>query len=178
MNNTGIPQDRLGSVGQLDDGRYFVLFERQTRHSLDTVWQALTQPQQLAVWFPEIKLQARTGGAFHIWFGDGCDGPADVEGIVTTFDPPHVLQFGSMRFELEENAHGCVIRFSDVLDFQRGRTPLSVTDSVLAGWHRFMDALQAHLDDVVFDRDAPEPDYRGVKVPGKERVPGKEAVPR
>ena len=167
---TGIPSDQLGSVGQLPDGRFFVLFERQTRHPIDKVWQAITDPTRLQAWFPELRLQAEPGGQFSIWFGDGCDGPADVSGTVTEFDPPHVLQYGDMRFELVSTPTGCLIKFSDILHFDRGRTPGEVTDSVLAGWHKFMDGLQAYLNGSPIDRSRPEPDYRNLRPSGRELV--------
>ena len=171
MHDQGIPTDELGSVGQLEDGRYYVLFERHSSRSIDAVWQAITDPTQLRQWFPEIKLDPQLGGEFQIWFGEGCGGPADVSGQVEVFDPPHTLQFGSMRFELERDDQGCVIRFSDVLVFSRGHTPLTVTNSVLAGWHRFMDLLAAHLQGEVVDLSATEPDYKGIAVPGKHLLP-------
>ena len=165
-----IATSHRGSVGQLEDGRFFVLFERQTPHSIDHVWQAITDPEQLQVWFPEISLDAELGGQFKIWFGGECDGPAHVEGAVSEFDPPNTLQLGGMRFELEENDQVCLIRFSDILNMAQDMAPIQITDSVLSGWHRFMDALQAHLSGEPFDRDVPEPSYRDVDVPGKELV--------
>lgn len=167
----GTPTHKLGSVGQLEDGRHFVLFERSSTKSVEVVWQAITDKTLLAEWFPEIDLQAEPGGRFAIWFTNDRSLPPDVQGHVTVFDPPHVLQFGTMRFELASNAAGCTIRFSDVLDFSRGRSPLQVTHAVLAGWHRFMDLLENHLAGRPYDASLQEPDYREARVSGMETLP-------
>ncbi len=171
MNRTN--SARLGKVGQLDDGRYIVSYERRVQASIEKVWHAISDPKALSQWFPEVRLDARDGGAFSIHFtGENCEGPADVQGEVTEFTPPHVLHFGSMRFELKAEADGgCTIYFSDVLQFERGRTPMEVTDSVLAGWHQFMDRIETYLQGGAIDFNAEEVDYRAIAVEGRELIP-------
>ena len=162
----GLPGDKLGAVGKLDDGRSHVLFKRQLKHPIDTVWRAISDPEQLAIWFPEIKLDARLGGTFEIWFGGDCDGPPHVAGTVSRFEPPHVLELGSMRFELEATASGCVLAFTDILHFEGPRSDTEIANAVLGGWHRFLDVLEDALDGTT-DVERLEPDYSKIDVPGR-----------
>lgn len=165
----GTPASKLGTVGKLEDGRCFVLFERHLGHPIDKVWAAITDPGQLARWFPGFKLELKEGGHFDIWFsGENCEGPSHVNGIVTRYEPPRVLECGSMRFELETEGSGCLLRFTDILQFDGSMSKPAFTNSVLGGWHRFLDALEAALAGHTFDHDQPEFDYASIDVPGRQ----------
>ena len=162
------PQDKLGSVGQLNDGRSFVLFERKLDHSVEKVWSAISDPDQRAAWFPEIKIDLKLGGKFEIWFGGDCEGPPHVSGRVSEYDPPRVLQCGGMRFELEDNNGGCLLRFSDILTFEDKRSNTELTNSVLGGWHSFLDRLEQALDGKPIDHDIGELDYSKFEIVGRQ----------
>ena len=164
----GTPSDRLGSVGQLDDGGAFVLFNRRLAHSVERVWAAITDPEQLAAWAPGFSFEQTVGGKLEIWFGGDCEGPAHVTGTVTEYDPPRVLAMGSMRFELEPDGDGCLLRFTDVLHFAGPRTKTEFSNSVLSGWHRYLDHLEHWLEKRPIDHDQPEMvDYSLLDVPGR-----------
>lgn len=167
-NSVSSPDSKFGTVGKLDDGRSFVLFERRLSHSIERVWAAITEPTQLANWAPGFRIELKQGGQFDIWFGDECEGPAHVTGTVTEYDPPRILQFGSMRFELEADGSGCLLKFSDILHFDGSRTETQFTNDVLGGWHRFLDDLEVALNGNAVDRTAPEFDYSTIDVPGRE----------
>ena len=161
-----LPQDKLGSVGQLDDGRYYVTFKRKLQHRIDAVWRAISDPEQLAIWFPQIRLDARLDGRFDIWFDGNCDGPPHVSGTVSRFEPPRVLELGSMRFELEATASGCTLTFTDILHFEGPRSDTEIANAVLGGWHRFLDVLEDALDGTT-EVERAEPDYSKIDVPGR-----------
>ncbi len=167
-NVTGGAALGYGSVGTLADGRKFVRFERHLAHSIASVWAAITEPAQLVKWFPGLQLELKEGGRFSIWFGGGCEGPAHVTGTVRRFEPPHVLECGSIRFELEEARDGCLLRFSDILMFEASRSDADITNSVLGGWHRFLDALEEALSGKAVDHDQPEFDYASIEVTGRD----------
>lgn len=164
---SGEPTDTWGSVGQLDDGRSFVHFERHLPYSVEQVWAAITEPDQLAEWFPGLDVELRAGGRFEIRFGGDCEGPPHVSGTVTTFDPPHVLELGTMRYELSPEGPGCHLTFTDVLWFDGPRSTREITNSVLGGWHNFLEALEAHLDGHNLNDKRPEFDYASVEIPGR-----------
>ena len=73
-----------------------------------------------------------------------------------------------MRFELKADGLGCVLKFTDILRFQGPRSTTEVTNSVLGGWHRFLDALEASLAGNAVDHEKPELDYSTIKVSGRE----------
>ena len=76
---------KYGWVEHLDDGRHRVIFERLLPYSIQTVWDAITDAEQLANWMPGMQFEPRLGGQFHIWFGGDCEGPAHVTGEVSAF---------------------------------------------------------------------------------------------
>ncbi|MCZ6616702.1 MAG: SRPBCC family protein [Gammaproteobacteria bacterium] len=159
---------RHGRIGKLDDNRVYVAFERQLSHPIDKVWRAISDPDELERWFPGIKIELKLGGKFKIWFGDGCEGSPHVSGIVEEFEPPNLLQIGTMRYELEANSAGCMLKFSDVLAFNGPRTRQQFAVSVLAGWHAYLDTLELVLDGKSDGRDLPEKNYATIDVPGWE----------
>ena len=164
----GSPDSKFGTVGKLDDGRSFVLFERRLPHSIEKVWAAITEPEQREKWAADFEIELKQGGRLEIWFGGECEGPAHVTGTVTEYDPPRVLQCGSMRFELEADGSGCVLRFSDILHFEGPRSHTQITNSVLGGWHRFLDHLEQALEGKEVDETASEFDYSTIDVPGRD----------
>ncbi|MCZ6889191.1 MAG: SRPBCC family protein [Gammaproteobacteria bacterium] len=159
---------KYGAVGKLDDGRSFVQFERRLAHSIDKVWAAITAPEELEKWFPGFQLDLKEGGRFDIWFGGECEGPAHVTGTVTRFEPPRILECGSMRWELEPDGAACILKFTDILHFAGPRSKAEFTNSVLGGWHRYLDALEEALAGHVVDPQQPEIDYATIDVPGRE----------
>ncbi len=164
----GAPSTNYGAVIKLADGRTQVRFERQLPHSIDKVWAAITDPEQLAVWFPGLRLELRQGGTFEIWFSDDCEGPAHVSGIVSQYDPPRLLECGTMRFELRPLGSNCLLQFTDVLVPTGSRSAADITDSVLGGWHKFLDMLEDALAGRKVAVDQPEPDYAKLEVIGRD----------
>ncbi len=166
-------QSKLGSVGVLDDGRKFVHFVRHLPDTIAKVWGAISDPDQLADWFPGFKLERRVGGRFDIWFSEQCEGPAHVTGMVTRYEPPKVLECGTLRFELEVDGPACLLTFTDILHYEGPLSEPEVINSVLGGWHKYLDTLEFALgggqggaqDD---PRDKPEFDYTTVSFAGRD----------
>lgn len=162
-------QEKLGTVRKTDDGQSYVHFERRLNHSVERVWKFITDAKELAVWFPGLTMQSHAGGKFEIWFGGECEGPAHVSGIVTKFDPPNELVMGSMRYKLTATESGCRLVFTDILHFDGIRSNTDFSNSVLAGWHMYMDTLVYALQGGEVDpQSQPEFDYSKVDVSGRE----------
>ena len=140
-----IPTDKYGAGHTLDDGRHCVHFERHLPYPIETIWASLTDPAHLTKWFPGLVFEAKLGGKFEIWFSGECDGPAHVSGEVSAFEPPYVLQLGSIRWELSAHGEGCLLVFTDIL-YVDERGLEYVSNSVLGGWHKYLDSLERHLD--------------------------------
>jgi len=91
-----------------------------------------------------------------------------VSGTVSVFEPPNVLAMGGMRWELTARGAGCVLVFTDILTFDDQRSNADLTNSVLGGWHKYLDMLEYGLSGGQADpRDEPEFDYSRVEVPGR-----------
>ncbi|MEM7366087.1 MAG: SRPBCC domain-containing protein [Pseudomonadota bacterium] len=159
---------RYGWVEHLDDGRHRVMFERLLPYSQQAVWEAITEADQLANWMPGIQFEPRLGGEFNIWFGGECEGPSHVSGKVEAFEPPNLLVLGTICWQLEAVEEGCRLTFSDILHYDhRSRTDFA--NSVLGGWHMYVDTLEWHLNgqNGISPQEEPEVNYAAIDVPGR-----------
>ncbi|WP_037906670.1 SRPBCC domain-containing protein [Actinacidiphila yeochonensis] len=136
------PTER-GTFRQNEDGRPTVLFERIYDLPIDRVWALVSDPAELAHWFPfpEVTLDLVMGGAA-TFSGDRNAPGAVVAGRVTALDPPRLLAYDwggdELRFELTR--------------LDGARTRLSFTDFLeaedaaarnAAGWDLCLAALGA-----------------------------------
>jgi uncharacterized protein YndB with AHSA1/START domain len=125
------------------DGKPAVRFERELRHPPETVWRLITDPGELAHWFPcAVELDLRVGGAMRFVF------PEDMvlDGEVLTCEPPAAFAFrwGADRldFTLEPRGAGTLLTLVHVLE-EEGAPGAAKT---AAGWHLCLDALAARAD--------------------------------
>lgn len=142
------PYGTLEKVG--DKGR--VTFVRELKHSRAKVWRAVTEPEQLKVWFPTtIEGDRETGAALTFRFPFP-DAPV-LEGTMINCDPPALMEFiwggDHLRIELEEIDGGAGTRMTLVDTFDEYEK--SARDS--AGWHACLDRMTADLngDDWPYD---------------------------
>jgi uncharacterized protein YndB with AHSA1/START domain len=120
------------------DGKPAVRFERVYPHPVEHVWRSVTEPAELARWFPTtVEVDLREGGAMAFTFPEGEMEPMD--GSVVELDPPHRFAFlwGSelLRFELAAEGEGCRLTLTHVI---------SSADEAArnaAGWHVCLDKL-------------------------------------
>jgi uncharacterized protein YndB with AHSA1/START domain len=127
------------------DGRPVLHFERRLAHQVDAVWQAVTEPDELAHWFPTAVTvdDLRVGGQMSFTFPD--DKMPPMEGEVTELTPPRLFAFSwgedQLRFELEpaDDGKACLLRLTCVL----GQENKASRDA--AGWHVCLDGLERHL---------------------------------
>jgi uncharacterized protein YndB with AHSA1/START domain len=138
------------------DERPALRFERRYRQPVERVWIAITDPDEMAVWFPsDVVGERRTGS--ELTFDDAsqraeaeaageahrADGP-DWTGRVVAFDPPKVFSFTwggeLLRFELHPDGDGTRLVFTQLLSHR------SVAARNGAGWHGCLIALDDLLD--------------------------------
>jgi uncharacterized protein YndB with AHSA1/START domain len=136
------------------DGRPAVRFERRYPHPVERVWGAVTDPAQLAQWFPNtVEVDLREGGRMHFEFPDGEMEP--MEGSVTELDPPRRFSFTwgdeHLHIELEPDGDGCRMRFTHVLSTREQ----AARDA--AGWHVCLDRLEQLLAGAAGEAPGPEP---------------------
>jgi uncharacterized protein YndB with AHSA1/START domain len=126
------------------DGRPAVRFERVYPQPVERVWRSVTEPEELAGWFPTtVEVDLREGGAMAFTFPGGEMEP--MEGSVVELDPPRVFAFlwGAelLRFELAEEGGGCRLTLTHVI---------SNADEAArnaAGWHACLDKLAGTKSD-------------------------------
>ncbi|WP_406463676.1 SRPBCC family protein [Streptomyces sp. NBC_01622] len=96
--------DLTGTYLTLEDGRPAVRFSRVYDQPLDRVWQFVTDPDELAQWFPSrAEFELRPGGT--VTFSGDPNMPEST-GKVIAVDPPRHLSFewggDELHFDLEE----------------------------------------------------------------------------
>jgi activator of Hsp90 ATPase-like protein len=128
-----------GTFTTIDD-RPALIFERRLAHPVAKVWRAVTDPAELAHWFP--------GGA--------------AAREVVEVDPPRLvtctLGEDLLRIELEpaDADAGCTLRFTAIFD------DAARASRDAAGWHVCLDALARRLDgaDTPMPGSEPTPEWR------------------
>ena len=141
-------EDRFGTVTRSGAG-FDLHSARRIAPPIERVWAAITMPERIARWFAEteVQIEPRLGGAYRLRFGP--ESPF-MEGEITAFEPPRLLEHtwpqppdppGVVRYELEPDGDGCVLRLTNL------NVPAMYISS-LAGWHIFLDAVAPSLDGV------------------------------
>jgi len=126
--------------------RWTLILVRELRHSPEKVWQALTDPGQLREWAPfatdgNLGTSGRTVNL--TWVGS----PAPLEIKVTRADAPKVLEFGDIRWELEELGGGTRLTLWHKIDRR-------FIAWGAAGWHIAFDVLDHLLSGTLIGRMA------------------------
>jgi uncharacterized protein YndB with AHSA1/START domain len=135
-----------------EDGRPVLRFERRLAHPPAKVWRALTDPAELAGWFPAaVELELRAGAPMRFAFDE-----AHVEqGRVLEVEAPRVFAFlwGAelLRWELEPDGDGCRLRFWHTMSGDGALGEALSAARHAAGWDGCLDGLAARLD----GREAP-----------------------
>lgn len=127
------------------DGEYVLRFARRLLYSVDTVWQALTDPAKLGRWLAQAEIDLVPGGRVTMRFdntGIIC------RGEITEIEPPHLLAHSwssqgaanaRLRWELNPHPEGCFLVLAYVLS-QPDHLAM-----IAAGWHAHLDMLELML---------------------------------
>lgn len=127
------------------DGRPALRFERRYQHPMERVWRAISDPGEMAKWFPSNVEGERAVGA-DLKFVDDAQRAAAIEageptraegpmftGSVVMWDPPKVFSFTwggeLLRFELLPEGDNTILVFTHLLSHQ------SVAARNGSGWH-------------------------------------------
>lgn len=118
---------------------------------VDAVWQALTDADELARWFPlEAKVEPAAGGRIFMSWGDACQGWADI----TVWEPNQRLQMSERRepvplttdFILESRPNNTTRLRIVTAGFSDGPQWDAEYDSINAGWRFEMQGLRHYLE--------------------------------
>jgi hypothetical protein len=140
------PGPASGAQVRKDGDKWTLILVRELRHSPDKVWQALTDPAHLHEWAPfEVDGSLATAGTTVnlTWVG----APTPQETKVTRADPPKVLEYSDIRWELEALGGGTRLTLWANID----RRFISMG---AAGWHICFDVLDRLLSGTPIGRIA------------------------
>lgn len=123
------------------DGRPAVRFVRFYQHSVERLWSAVTDPDELRHWFPStVDFDLREGGTVSF---SGDPHIADSTGRILVCDRPRSLAFtwgrDELRFGLEAVGGSCQFTLTNVLEAKDTAARNG------AGWSVCLAELDAHL---------------------------------
>jgi len=130
----------MGTVEKSAEGAT-VRFERHFPSPPGEVWQALTDPDEMAQWLSEADVDLRVGGAIQVRFDDGT-----MNGVITTLDPHRVLAYtwvegegheSHVTWELERANDGTTLKLTHV------KLKADSASGFGGGWHHHLDRLEA-----------------------------------
>lgn len=135
-------RSEFGKVSKADDG-FKVVFERVYNHAIDVVWDAITDPEQLKIWFTDVEMELEPGSEMNIIFRD--EARTVTKGKVIEVKRPH-------RFAWTWEKELAVWELSELAD---NKTKLVFTFSKMddrwavgsaGGFHTMIDRLGALLE--------------------------------
>ncbi|HJN51408.1 MAG: SRPBCC domain-containing protein [Pseudomonadales bacterium] len=112
--------------------------------AIQDVWEAITEPENVAQWFGELTIDQTEGGRIKLGFGK-----TEVTGSIKTFMPPHVFPY-----TWEQGGESTSLVQVDLIETAADETLLTIVQSALdadvatdvgAGWHSMMDRLAQFL---------------------------------
>lgn len=129
------------------DSRYAMRHVRTYPHPIELVWEAVTTAEHLNAWMlPTWTVDLRIGGVCTAtWGGTSAEDRRD-EMTIIELDPPRVIDYGGLRFELEAlDEHTTRLTFTQTMppDPELGD---QWVPGFCAGFHRMLDRIPAFLD--------------------------------
>lgn len=149
-----------------DGDEFTLLLEREYPVPIESVWNALVEPDKLARWLAPVRHDGRVGGRFAIDFGAEQPG-----GIIRVWEPPRALAFdwgedggaSLVRFDLEPTDAGTRLLLT------HSRQSAELASGTGPGWHAHLDVLGVILEGGTFDL---KNDYRSLYTAAKPRYAG------
>jgi uncharacterized protein YndB with AHSA1/START domain len=140
---------KTGKISKDPDG-YRVQFERHYAFDAMTVWDAITNPDKMAVWFMKVEMELKPGARMVIYYND--EHNTHSYGRVTAVEPGKLFEYvwenedgpdELTRWELfSEGPDACKLVFT------HSRIDESYAWRVPSGWHIMLD----HLQEILFGR--------------------------
>ena len=174
--NKDLRRHPLGEAAKLDGGRVRLRFVRAYPHSVQRVWQALTDPAETEKWWARSRGSLRAGSSFDLQWLNAKDEGHGTEmdwwnGRVLACDPPQLFEFsntmhGTIRMELSSEAVGPVQEGTRLVFTNVISAPDEVVLMSLAGWHTHLD----HLQEALAGRSVDWPHWWDDLYPSWERI--------
>lgn len=131
-----VPGPARGAQALKDGEKWTLVLVRELRHSPEMIWEALTDPAQLREWAPfDADGSLATPGIVNLtWMGTS----TTLETDVTRAEPPNVLEYGDLRWELKRLDRGTRLTLWHKIDRR-------FIAWGAAGWHISFDVLDRLL---------------------------------
>lgn len=120
-----------------DGEKWTLILVRELRHSVEKIWEALTDPAQVREWAPFVVdgNLGTVGSTVNLtWVGN----PTPIKTTVTRADAPSLLEYGDIRWELEPTDSGTRLTLWTNIDRR-------FVSWGAAGWHIAFDVLNSLL---------------------------------
>ncbi|MDR2987755.1 MAG: SRPBCC family protein [Nocardiopsaceae bacterium] len=126
------------------EGRPAVRFRREFSQPVERVWAAITNPDDLAAWFPsKVSMESQAGGTIE-FYGDPNQPETRSSGTILIYEPPTRLAFSwnasELHFTIDATPDGCVLTLIDVLESQDAAARNA------AGWTLCLRELTRRMD--------------------------------
>jgi uncharacterized protein YndB with AHSA1/START domain len=131
-----------------DGATKILTFTRDFARPIEKVWAALITPARISDWLcADAEVEPHVGGRFHLVFRNG---PHSMSGVITRFEPPHVLEYTWPESAASGNS---MVLWQ--LSATPGGTRLVLTHTLPgggamadygSGWHWHLDALANAID--------------------------------
>ncbi|UII34703.1 SRPBCC domain-containing protein [Fulvivirga ulvae] len=130
-----------GKITKKSDG-FQVRFERELNYSIDAVWDAITNPEKLKIWFTDFEMELTEGADITIKFRD--EAATKTFGKIIKVEPPRRFEYtweGELAvWELEPiGDHRCRL----VLTYSKLSSEYAI--NAPAGFHSLLDRLEDML---------------------------------
>jgi uncharacterized protein YndB with AHSA1/START domain len=130
-----------------DGDRRSLRFERIYDTGREDLWSAITEPGRLARWFAQVRGDLHEGGGYEVVF-DEDDASQRAWGTIVECEPPgHLVvswifgdgEMSTLLVDLVEDGR------RTRLELVHRALPSGATAGYGAGWHAYLDQLDAHL---------------------------------
>ena len=131
-----MPNDQLATFEKC----YTIDLTREFPVPAALLWVAISDAEQIAAWmkFP-VELEARPGGAIHIEFG----AQGAIEGTVCDLEAPFLFAYtwgdSFVKWSVSGDLEKAELHFSHI------GVRAELAKGMAAGWHAFLDQLEAYL---------------------------------
>lgn len=132
---------QLGQVSKEADG-FKVAFERVFQHPIEKVWDAITNPEKLKIWFTDMEFELVPGNKMCIWFRD--EAHTESYGQILVVAPPHRFEF-SWEHELAVWELSAIGEKQTKLLFTYSKLDAQYATNAPTGFHILLNRLETVL---------------------------------
>ena len=149
---------------------YSVTFQRHVNHTPERLWRAITDSSEVSRWMDyPTRIEPHRGGDYYVDFSRTDGG--ELDGVIVRVEPERELAYAwgtsVVYWSLTPVADGCDYTFGQTgLAFR----PIDAEEGLAAGWHVWLDMLDAYLDGTSSSREEQDSAWLALMPPYRERL--------